>query len=525
MGLDRGAQGAGRYNAAVDLLERNLAARPDKVAFIDAGGEHTYLDLAERAVRLGAVLIDLGLEPGDRVVLLLQDGFDFVVCFLGAIRVGLVPIPLNTLLTAEDYAYVLADSGASAVLVSDSVAPTLATAIAVAAWPGACVVADGPAGRLADLVTRPARVCPAFNSGEDDVAFWLYSSGSTGRPKGSLHRHRSLVSTADLFARRTLGLGEADVVFSAAKLFFAYGLGNALTFPICVGATCVLFPGRVTPQVVEDILLGHAVTVFCGVPTLFAAMLASPHTGRLGGSALRLCTSAGEALPAPIGHAWTQATGVEIIDGIGSTEMLHVFLSNRPGAVRYGATGLPVPGYEVKLVGDDGLEVGAGEVGELYVRGPSMTAGYWNQPERTASTFVDGWMRSGDKFEVDEAGCFVHRGRTDDMLKVSGIWVSPTEVEAALMDHEAVLEAAVIGVTDAAGLTRTKAFVVPKPGVSRDSSLGEALKAFVKARLAPHKYPRLIEIVDGLPKTATGKIRRHVLREREAAQAASGGAR
>jgi benzoate-CoA ligase len=508
---------SGPYNAAVDLLGRNLGARPQKVAVIDAEGRYTFAEVAERAERAGAALIVLGLDPGDRVALVLQDGVDFVTSFLGAIRVGLVPIPLNTLFPAPDLAYILGDSGARAVVVSEPLIPVVSEAIESADW-GGSVVVSGRSGRtFGRLVADAPAATPAHASQADDIAFWLYSSGSTGRPKGTLHRHRSLALTAELFAQQVLGLEQGDVVFSAAKLFFAYGLGNALTFPTYVGATSVLYPGRVTAEVVGDVLAGSGVTIFCGVPTLYASLLASPHVPARG-SRLRLCLSAGEPLPAEVGRAWRQATGVEIIDGIGSTEMLHIFLSNRPGSVHDGATGTPAPGYEVRLMADDGGSVGVGEIGELCVRGPTMAAGYWNQPEKTKATFADGWMRTGDKFAHDEAGVFSHKGRSDDMLKVSGIWVSPVEVEAALAAHEDVLEAAVIGVPDEAGLVKTKAFVVLLPGASATPALAEALQQFVKSRLAPYKYPRTIEFVDELPRTPTGKLRRHALRELEGAR-------
>ncbi|HXQ12716.1 MAG TPA: benzoate-CoA ligase family protein [Caulobacteraceae bacterium] len=510
---------SGPYNAAVDLLGRNLGARADKTAFIDADGRHSYAEVAQRAERAGAALSGLGLAPGSRIVLVLQDGVDFVTCFLGAIRSGLVPIPLNTLFPAEDLAYILSDSGAGAAVVSEPLAAVLEAAVASAGWSGQVVV-SGQSGRgrtLASLLADAPIGAAPHDSQADDIAFWLYSSGSTGRPKGALHRHRSLALTAELFARRVFGFEEGDVVFSAAKLFFAYGLGNALTFPMYAGATSVLFPGRVTPEVVGDIVGRSGVTVFCGVPTLYASLLASPQVPARG-SALRLCLSAGEPLPAEVGRAWRQTTGVEIVDGIGSTEMLHIFLSNRPGQIRDGATGTPVPGYEVRLAAEDGGAVRAGEIGELYVRGPTMAAGYWNQPEKTEATFADGWMRTGDKFEQDETGIFHHRGRSDDMLKVSGIWVSPVEVEAALAAHGDVLEAAVIGVPDASGLVKSKAFVVLKPSASASPELAEALQQFVKSRLAPYKYPRMIEFLDDLPKTATGKLRRHALRDMEAAK-------
>jgi benzoate-CoA ligase len=365
---------------------------------------------------------------------------------------------------------------------------------------------------------------PLHPSRAEDVAFWLYSSGSTGRPKGAPHRHASLMATAELFGQGVLGLRETDIVYSTAKLFFAYGLGAALTFPMSVGATAVLHPGRVTPEAAGRLLTRHGVSVFFGAPTFFAAMLDSPHIPPPAERTVRLCVSAGEALPREIGQAWSDRTGVDIVDGIGSTEMLHIYVSNRPGEVRYGHTGRPVPGYEVRLVAEHGCEAKAGEMGELHVRGPTMTPGYWNQPEKTAATFVDGWMRTGDKFRLAEDGWLIHCGRADDMLKVSGLWVSPMEVESALIGHPKVLEAAVIGVTDASGLVKTKAFVVPKAGIAGEDALAAELKAYAKTRLAPHKYPRLIEFVDRLPKTATGKIRRHVLREREAARARSGAA-
>ena len=504
-----------RYNAAVDLLTRNLPARADKPAFIDPHGEYTYAEVANRCEGFGATLLAAGLMRGERVALVLQDGIDFICAFLGAIRIGVVPIPLNTLLPATDYAHILADSGATAIVTCPPLLPVVSEAILAAQWRGQLLVA-GEGGNLAEFVSASGKAEPC-DTAAHDIAFWLYSSGSTGRPKGAPHRHGSIPVSAEQFSRQVLGIQETDVVFSAAKLFFAYGLGNGLTFPMYAGATAVLFPGRVTANVVEEMLEKHSVSVFCGVPTLYSSILASPLAAHFSGRSLRLCLSAGEALPSDVGHAWTRATGTEIIDGIGSTEMLHIFVSNRPGAVRYGTTGLPVPGYEIRLVGEAGEEIGPGEVGELHVRGPTMTTGYWNQPEKTRATFVGGWMRTGDKFEADADGYLIHRGRADDMLKVSGIWVSPIEVEAALVAHDAVMEAAVIGVHDSAGLVKTKAFVVLAPHVDEPpDAVAETLKQFVKARLAPHKYPRYFEFVESLPKTATGKIQRHVLREREA---------
>ncbi|QUD89476.1 benzoate-CoA ligase family protein [Phenylobacterium montanum] len=504
----------GDFNAAQALIEANLPRRANKIAIIDGAGAHTYGELAARIDACGAALLAEGARPGDRVALCMLDSLDMVACFLGSIKAGLIPAPLNTLLQAGDYAHILADSGARLAVVSSHILDRVGAGAASAGWAGRIIASDpsDPAHcQLSDLArsTGPLAAAPADSAAP---AFWLYSSGSTGRPKGVIHRHASLGHTADLFARQVLGLREDDVIYSAAKLFFAYGLGNALTFPLSVGATVVLLPDRPTPEVVWPLLRSHDVTMFFGVPTLYASMLAHPEAAS-GAPALRLCVSAGEPLPAEIGRRWREHYATEIIDGVGSTEMLHIFVSNRPGAVRHGASGIATPGYELRLVTEDDREAAEGELGELHVRGPSAAAGYWNQPEKSAATFQDGWVRTGDRFRRDEAGHFVYCGRADDMLKVSGIWVSPTEVEAALVEHEAVLEAAVVGVTDQNNLTRVKAYVVPRAGVEGDVLLAEKLKAFAKARLAPYKYPRQIEFVPELPKTATGKVRRHVLRE------------
>jgi benzoate-CoA ligase len=348
----------------------------------------------------------------------------------------------------------------------------------------------------------------------DDVCFWLYSSGSTGTPKGTVHIHSSLVQTAELYARPILGIRESDVVFSAAKLFFAYGLGNSLTFPLAVGATAVLMAERPTPAAVFKRLRQHRPTIFYGVPTLFGALLASPDLPRREELAMRICTSAGEALPAELGRRWTEHFGVEILDGIGSTEMLHIFLSNRPGEVRYGSTGKPVPGYQIRLVDEKGAEVATGEIGELQINGPTSATQYWNNRARTLETFAGSWTRAGDKYTRDADGYYTYGGRSDDMLKVSGMYVSPFEVEAALMTHPDVLEAAVVGMADEYDLIKPKAYVVIKPGVTAAPALGETLKGHVKDRLAPYKYPRWVEFIPELPKTATGKIQRFKLRGR-----------
>jgi benzoate-CoA ligase len=516
---------SGSYNAAVRLLEQHLPARADHPAFVDEYRTITYGELASDVDRAAGALTALGIEPEQRIVLALLDTIDFPAAFLGAIKAGIVPIPVNTLFPAGDYAYIIRDARAKAIVVSAELLPKMQEAIDAAGWIGTVLVSNpgppadtGGYGTWADALAVATPIPQAFASRPDDACFWLYSSGSTGRPKGTIHGQTSMELTADLFARQVLGFHAGDVVFSAAKLFFAYGIGNALSFPLAAGATSVLHSGRVTPDVVCDMLTTHAPTIFCGVPTLFGSCLVSPRLPARGAHALRLCTSAGERLPEEIGKRWTAHTGVEIIDGIGSTEMLHIFVSNRPGQVKYGATGVPVPGYEARLIDEFGKIAAPGEVGELEVSGPTAAHGYWNNREKSRATFRGEWTRTGDKFYVDEDGYYVNCGRADDMLKVSGIWVSPAEVESALTAHADVLECAVIGSPDEHELIKPKAYVVLKPGITGSRELEERLKAHVKALLAPHKYPRLFAFVDDLPKTPTGKIQRHILRARDAAE-------
>lgn len=506
-----------RYNACGDLLDRNLeAGRGGKTAFVDPTRSLTYGALAEASRRFANALLRLGLRREERIALLMTDTVDFPIAFLGAIRAGIVPIPLNTMLGPEQYAYMLSDSRARALVVSDVLYAAVEPALAAASDLAHVVVAGakGIEGRTAfgDLVASGSAAFETAATQADDIAFWLYSSGSTGAPKGARHVHSSLMETANLFGQGVLGIREDDVVHSAAKFFFAYGLGNALSFPMSVGATTVLNPDRPTPAAVFGMLEKHQPTIFCGVPTLFGAMLHdADHASHVGSKRLRISTSAGEALPEHIGTAWRARFGSDILDGVGSTEMLHIFLSNAPGDIVYGTSGRAVPGYDLRLVDEKGAEVADGDVGELLVRGTSACDGYWNQRAKSRATFQGEWTRTGDKYTRDATGRYTYCGRTDDMFKVSGIWVSPFEVEAALASHPAILEAAVVPAEDDEGLLKPKAFIVLKDGVSPEG-LGDALKNHVKDAVGMWKYPRWIEIVDGLPKTATGKIQRFKLR-------------
>jgi benzoate-CoA ligase len=507
-----------QYNAADDLLRRNLeAGRGDNIAFIDDRASCTYAELDRRSNRFANLLRELGVQREQRLLLCAHDTIDFPTVFLGAIKAGVVPVAVNTLLTAGDYEYMLGDCRAPIAVVSAALLPLFEPLHEKLPSLKRLVVSGGAESApnaLAALLDSMSDRFDVADTSADEPCFWLYSSGSTGAPKGTVHVHSSLIQTAELYARPVIGIEAGDVVFSAAKLFFAYGLGNGLTFPMAVGATAVLMAERPTPAAVFRRLRQHQPTIFYGVPTLYAALLASPEFPAREALGLRICTSAGEALPVEIGKRWSAHFGVDILDGIGSTEMLHIFLSNRPGDVRYGTTGRPVPGYQVRLVDDDGCEVKPGEAGELQISGPTSAACYWNQRDKSRATFQGLWTRSGDKYSETPDGYYVYAGRSDDMLKVSGIYVSPVEVESTLITHEAVLEAAVIGREDDDKLIKPMAYVVLKPGHTASEELAASLKAHVKSLLAPYKYPRWFEFVDELPKTATGKIQRFKLRAR-----------
>ncbi|MEX0732900.1 MAG: benzoate-CoA ligase family protein [Aquisalimonadaceae bacterium] len=511
------------YNAATDFIDRHLdEGRGAHPAIIDDQGTYTYAELAELVNRAASAFRRLGLGQEDRVAMIMLDTVHFPAVFWGAIKAGIIPVPVNTLLTTANYEHILADSRAKALVISGSL---LAQAQPILDQLPSLrhVIVDGDSApghqRLGTLLAEADSSFEATPTTCDDVAFWLYSSGSTGAPKGVLHLHSHLRCTAELYGTGVLGLEKDDIIFSAAKLFFAYGLGNAMTFPLLVGATAVLMAERPTPDGVMRVLKTHQPTMFCGVPTLYAAILANEANSRETASRqLRRCISAGEALPSEVGKRWERRFGAEILDGVGSTEMLHIFLSNRPGQVRYGTSGVPVPGYGARLVDENDEDIAQGEVGELLVSGPTAAIGYWNQRRKSINTFMGPWTRTGDKYFMDEEGLYHICGRSDDMLKVSGNWVSPFEVESTLIEHEAVLEAAVIPHADENDLIKPKAYVVLKDGKTPSDALARELQAFVKSRVAPWKYPRWIEFIDTLPKTSTGKVQRFRLRELDQGQ-------
>ncbi|MCC3306579.1 benzoate-CoA ligase family protein [Sneathiella sp. HT1-7] len=514
--MSSNAETADVFNAAVDLIDHNLAAgRAQKTAVIDKSGAHSYQALSDSINRFANALKEIGIQQEQRIILCLNDTIDFPVCFLGAIKAGVIPVPINTRFTEKDYQFILNDSRATALIVSSDLLGSFERHLdSHPALKSIIVSGEGPNGydSLTELINAQSTEFAAAETSRDDMCFWLYTSGTTGMPKGTVHLHGNLRATADLYAKETIGIREDDIMFSAAKLFFAYGLGNGLTFPFSVGATVLLLEGPPTPDTVCDIIENQKPTIFYGVPTLFAMLLASGLLPAKGKHNLRYCTSAGEALPTDLFARWQKQMGIDILDGIGSTEMLHIFLSNRPGDVRPGSTGKPVTGYDIRLTGDDGLPVPQGEMGALEISGPSSALMYWNRRDKSLETFQGPWTRAGDKYYQDEEGYFIYCGRTDDMLKVGGIYVSPFEVEAALIEHESVLEVAVVGKADSDQLIKPRAVIVVNQTDYDSEALAEELKQFVKKRLAAFKYPRWIEFVDELPKTATGKIQRFKLR-------------
>ena len=507
-----------RYNAAETFIDAHRGVREDGIAIRYQGASITYGELAANVDRAGNALRSFGIQLEQRVVIQCVDSPAFVYAFFGAIKIGAIPVPTNTLLVPNDLRYILEDSRAVAVVVSAPLLPKVLEIrkdlprlrhVLVAGSPGQPGVESfDDALKAADAELDPADTTP------DDVCFWLYSSGTTGFPKGAVHLQHDMLFCAETYGAQVLGSTERDRHFTVSPLFHAYGLGNGVFLPLFVGASSVLKPERPTPELVYDLITKERPTILFTAPTFYAALLAYPEQDfKYDLSSLRFAVAAGEALPKPLFDAWKQRFGTEILDGIGSTEMLHIFISNRAGTARGGTSGTVVPGYKAKIVGDDGAELPAGESGHLWVSGDSACAYYWNKHEKTKATIRGEWMVTGDTYHVDPDGCFTYEGRSDDMLKASGQWVSPAEVEAALMGHQAVLEAAVVGAKDKDDLTKPKAYVILKTGRTPDEALAEELKAFVKGRITPYKYPRWIVFVAELPKNAAGKIQRYKLRE------------
>ncbi|ACY19003.1 benzoate-CoA ligase family protein [Haliangium ochraceum] len=516
------------FNVAVPFIDRHLReGRAQRPAIRTYDGETVdYAQLAERVNRCGNALLAAGLERGQRVLMIVRDCPAFFYLFWGAIKAGIIPVPVNTLLRHGDYAYMIDDAEPAGLVFSAVHAAEVAAALAEAEHrPGLVLQIEAGAGAApgdSDLAAHMARADAALEpapSGPEDDCFWLYSSGSTGRPKGAVHAHRDMVVSSQRYGVEVLGVSEDDVCFSAAKLFFAYGLGNAMSFPLWVGACAVLLAPKPTPQLSFEVIERHRPTLFFGVPTLYAAQLKALAAAEKAPAldSLRLCTSAGEALSPELLRRWKERTGLDILDGIGSTEALHIFLSNREGDIRPGASGTPVPGYEVRIVDEHGQAVAAGESGSLEIRGDSIARYYWKQPERTAETMGSGWLKTGDTYLRDADGYYVYCGRSDDMFKVGGIWCSPFEIEARLVEHPQVQEAAVVKRADAQGLDKPEAWIV----LDAPERLGDAealaqleaeLVAHCKQALARYKFPRWFRFVDSLPKTATGKIQRFKLR-------------
>lgn len=500
------------FNVAVPFIDRHLEeGRADKVAIVTAEEEVTYGQLAENVNRYGNALLDLGVKPKERALMVVKDCPEFIATFFGAIKAGIVPVPVNTMMRVSDYKYLIENSESAALIYSPEFAETIEEALGQSDYKPAqsltlSALSDLAQNASADLAPEPAT--------EDDVCFWLYSSGSTGNPKGVVHPHRSMVYTSQCSGVDINGLREDDSCLSASKMFHSYGFGNALTFPLWVGATIILSDQKVTPEMTFEMIEKFRPTVFFGVPTLYAQQLHAMDKKMPDLSSIRQCVSAGEALPADVLLRWKEKTGTLIVDGLGSTEALHIFVGNRPDDYKPGTSGKVVGRYEVRIVDEEGNIVEPGEIGTLHVRGGSTAHEYWKNPEKTAATMLeDNWLNTGDMYYQDEEGYYVNGGRGDDMLKVGGLWCSPIEIEARLIEHEKVMEAAVVGRPDDEGLIKPEAHIILNDPADAGPELEQELLEHCKTGLARYKYPRWFHFVEDLPKTATGKIQRFRLRE------------
>ena len=510
-----------QFNAAAYFIDRHMEeGRGAKIAIECGDIQLSYRQLFERVNQLGNALKNLGVRIEERVFLLLLDTPEFAVSFFGAIKIGAVPVPVNTLLKPDDYAYLLNNSRARVAIVSQPLLNLIQAIPRTELRYLKTIVVVGdepPVGETTfeELIQKNSSKLDPEPTSKDDAAFWLYSSGSTGRPKACVHLQHDMVVSAERYAKGILNISENDRCFSVAKLFFAYGLGNGLYFPLAVGATSILLPGPPRPQNVFEVIERHRPTLFFSVPSNYSKLLSHPPPdGReFNLSSVRHAISAGEALPAAVFHRFKERFGVEILDAIGSTEALHMMISNRPGAVRPGSSGTIIPGFDARIVDDNNRPVLQGQTGNLLVRADSVCAGYWNQHEKTKDTIEGHWIRTGDKYYQDEDNYFWYAGRSDDMLKVSGVWISPIEIERVLIEHPAVQEAAVIAGTDRDGLTKTVACIVLRDGVRGTPDLSLELQAFVIARLPTFKRPHAVEFFPEFPKTATGKLQRFKLRE------------
>ncbi|MGJ9383166.1 benzoate-CoA ligase family protein [Salipaludibacillus sp. CF4.18] len=510
-----------QYNATNRFIEENVDnGKGHKVAIICGDEQLTYQGLLNRVNQCGNALKELGVENENRILLLTYDSPEFVTVFFGAMKIGAIPIPVNTMLQPFDYEYLLNNSRAKVLVIHedfwDKIKENRERYIYLKK---VILISDKASDRrevidFTELIDSAPKYLETYHSSSEDMAFWLYSSGSTGEPKGVIHLQKGMEASFDNYAKKVLQINENDITFSASKLFFAYGLGNGMYFPLGAGGTTVLLKDRPTPDKVFEQLVESKATIFFGVPTLYGAMINYVEkTGTIPDlSSVRICVSAGEPLPASFIKKWQEIFGLDIIDGIGSTEALHIFLSNRVGDIKAGSTGKIVPGYEARILNDQSIEVESNETGDLVIKGESVTSGYWCNIVENQRRFYGEWMHTGDKYYKDEDGYFWYAGRSDDMLKVGGIWVSPIEIESVLFQHEKVLEVAVIGKKTENNLVYPIAYISLREGVTPSEHLSDELKLYVKSHLAPYKYPREIEFMDELPKTATGKVQRFKLR-------------